>query len=749
MNTMAKNVILISIDNLRYDCIGYQPDKHELIKYDCLKYLETPTLNGIAEKGVCFTQAISTSTYTMSSHASILTGLYPPGHKVRLQGPSKLDNQVIALPMVLKSFGFETVFSSDNGVLFKSPGLMKGFDHIFKTARDDDLFSLLERMRDKRVFLFIHFMDVHCPFLHSDYEIYQGYNKDFYDTLRDLYQKTGEDLDIETVKKEGKQYDIWNKLCEKYSFDIQTLLPLYVQGVSKFDKGRFSNFIQRLEDLGFMGDALIVILSDHGEGKSQGTSSTYFGHAGFLHDSVIRVPLILYHPGIKFRIINYQVSLVSLFPTIMELTDRNDWQNCLPYSLDGKNIMLTIEGNGTGDSEVYSEVWLSPEIRTTFTDDPLSEKNWFIWQRCIRTEDRKYLVYGKPEDFLDGSFLNLEKEDFLKQLFRGLLYQFEREKNPLYKKLLNLLENGESRREVFKVFLESEWFKNKKRFSIFNLKEDPDEENPSDPATNASLTIEFSYYLHKILDMEKGNLYNRKKHLPVSYTTIKGDKCLMTFNNLQEKEDKSIEVIKETVEKFGKESIATTFTGGKDSTVLLHLIRKAFNGIVPFRVFNIDTSFKFKEVYEFRDQLAQMWNLYLIVLKNEAALKTINMTEDKEKCCHLLKTEPLNQGIKKYGIAALMTAIRWDEQEERKGEVYFSQKEGHVRVNPILHFTEKDIWEYIKKYDVPYCSLYKKGYRSLGCEPCTKPSEPGGPERGGRDQDKEEIMKRLRELGYF
>ncbi len=70
-----KHIILISIDNLRFDCVGYQPDKRELARHDVLKHLETPNLDRIAEKGVCFTSCISTNTYTTASHASLFTGL--------------------------------------------------------------------------------------------------------------------------------------------------------------------------------------------------------------------------------------------------------------------------------------------------------------------------------------------------------------------------------------------------------------------------------------------------------------------------------------------------------------------------------------------------------------------------------------------------------------------------------------------------------------------------------------------------
>jgi phosphoadenosine phosphosulfate reductase len=226
------------------------------------------------------------------------------------------------------------------------------------------------------------------------------------------------------------------------------------------------------------------------------------------------------------------------------------------------------------------------------------------------------------------------------------------------------------------------------------------------------------------------------------------DKSL-TFQSLEKKVARSIGIISETENLFGREHIAVAFTGGKDSTTLLHLIRTAYHGTVPFKVFNIDTSLKFREIYEIRDRIAKEWDIDLIVLSNKDPEAAIRQAKDSAECCLSLKTNVLNDGIKMHGIKALMTAIRWDEQPSRADERYFSERPGHVRVHPILHFMEKDIWSYIRQNKIPYCTLYDRGYRSLGCAPCTKPSDSGGPERSGRSLDKEEIMDKLREMGYF
>lgn len=220
---------------------------------------------------------------------------------------------------------------------------------------------------------------------------------------------------------------------------------------------------------------------------------------------------------------------------------------------------------------------------------------------------------------------------------------------------------------------------------------------------------------------------------------------------LDQKQARSIEVIREALERFdGK--IATTFTGGKDSLVVLHLLKCIGDGKVPMPVLNLDTTVKFKEALEFRDRMAREWDLNLIITTNWEGLKKIKIAEDHGECCQVLKTDAINMAVDKHGWKALITGVRWDEQEARINEEYFSEQPEHTRVQPILHFTEIDIWDYIEKHKLPYCELYDQGYRSLGCQPCTQPStrpRGDGPEREGRSQEKEEIMSQLRDLGYF
>jgi len=224
----------------------------------------------------------------------------------------------------------------------------------------------------------------------------------------------------------------------------------------------------------------------------------------------------------------------------------------------------------------------------------------------------------------------------------------------------------------------------------------------------------------------------------------------MTINPLNAKIAKSKEVLKEALERFSGK-IALAWTGGKDSTTTLHLLKDLCGGQVPIPVLNIDTSAKFKEIYEFRDRVAQEWQINLVIERNEDAIKEIKIAANKEECCLRLKADVIANAIRKFGWQGLITGMRWDEQPDRVEEAYLSPRKNpdHLRVHPILHFTETDIWQYIHQKKVPFCELYERGYRSLGCEPCTKLGVAGGTERAGRYQDKEEIMKSLRNLGYF
>lgn len=268
----------------------------------------------------------------------------------------------------------------------------------------------------------------------------------------------------------------------------------------------------------------------------------------------------------------------------------------------------------------------------------------------------------------------------------------------------------------------------------------------------------------------------------------------MTADHLTALENESIFIIREAFKKT--KSLALLWSMGKDSTVLLHLVRKAFLGHVPIPLVHIDTSYKIPEMIRWRDEYVKKHGLRLIVGSNESALKA-GMGPEKGRltCCASLKTEALIETVKKHQIQALLLGIRRDEEGSRGKErvvsprpddatwVYKNQpaeiwhyynlhlpESMHLRIHPLLQWTEIDIWEYIARESLEVMPLYfsagGKRYRSLGCFPCTAPVESGAAslaaiveelkvsqssERAGRAQDNADTyaMQKLRAAGYM
>lgn len=186
---------------------------------------------------------------------------------------------------------------------------------------------------------------------------------------------------------------------------------------------------------------------------------------------------------------------------------------------------------------------------------------------------------------------------------------------------------------------------------------------------------------------------------------------------------------------------------------MLHALRELEKGEVHLPVFFIDHQLHFPEAIDFVKNMAQKWNLNLVTLQSPKDFKRYQAEKNsikKKEIIRMLKINCISQAVKNYNLKALITGIRWDEHRARADEAYFSPREDHIRIHPILHFTEKDVWDYIKTKNVPYNPLYDKGYRSLGEMPFTAPvPDLTAAERAGREKEKEEIMEKLRKLGYF
>ena len=201
---------------------------------------------------------------------------------------------------------------------------------------------------------------------------------------------------------------------------------------------------------------------------------------------------------------------------------------------------------------------------------------------------------------------------------------------------------------------------------------------------------------------------------------------------LEQLEAESIYIFREVVAQFEKPALL--FSGGKDSITLVHLARKAFApGKIPFSLVHIDTGHNFPEALAFRDELAKEVNANLVVRKVEDTIKQKNLTEPKGKFAsrNWLQTHTLLDTIEEFKFDACIGGARRDEEKARAKERIFSvrdefgqwnpklqrpelwdtyngriHKGENVRVFPISNWTELDIWNYIRKENIPLPSIY-------------------------------------------
>ncbi|MDZ7850795.1 MAG: phosphoadenosine phosphosulfate reductase family protein [Halodesulfurarchaeum sp.] len=316
-------------------------------------------------------------------------------------------------------------------------------------------------------------------------------------------------------------------------------------------------------------------------------------------------------------------------------------------------------------------------------------------------------------------------------------------------------------------------------------------------------------------------------YVDVDYTAGDGETAA-SYPDIEAKIEKGIEVVRQALEEY--ENPAVMWTGGKDSTLTLYLVREVATELgyeMPPAVF-IDHYQHFDELMDFVEHWAEEWDLDVIWARNEDIGEIVaerglepgddieiselsehnqhhvrNILEYEEETFpflldtyvgnHLLKTVALNDALEEYDIDGVISGVRWDEQEARAEETFFSPRHDpdiyppHDRIQPILQFDEGDVWdafwyfvvpetvaaypeegyvpqafddlpEGVERDDIPVSPKYFEGFRSLGSQISTEKSDQvpawlqdleGTTERAGRAQDKEDLMERLRDLGYM
>jgi len=328
------NLILISIDTLRADHLG------------CYNYPRptSPTIDALASEGVVFDDASTTSPWTLPSHASMLTGLYPRRHGLRLPVNSmrKARQAAEALGVETRRYevsqttlaehlgraGYATAGFVNFTLVSERYGFDRGF-HQFSHIENDSGSSKpskiaqhavrwLESPPSEPFFLFLHFYDVHSP-----YQSLPKYREEF---VNDYDGPLGPSGFLHFKR-------ILNGNYQPTDADVQYLEDIYDAGIRQLDDG-LRRIVASLEKSGLMEDTLIVITSDHGE--------EFMEHGGVSHGAdhyqeVMRIPWVMRGPDVPpGKRVQTMVSLVDLMPTVLGVLGID-----LPGDLDGVDVGST------------------------------------------------------------------------------------------------------------------------------------------------------------------------------------------------------------------------------------------------------------------------------------------------------------------------------------------------------------------------------------------------------------------------
>lgn len=338
------NVVLVTLDTTRADHLpvyGYRG-------------VETPNLSALAQDGIVFEQCVSQSPFTLPSHSSILTGLYPTFHGVRINGHTALSDAHLTLAEALGQAGYATGGFVGAFVLDGRWGLKQGFDHYddgFDLRRYKQLdlagvqrsgaevmdaaLAWMARKKDARFFSWIHIYDAHSP-----YEPPEPY--------RTRYAPRGVD-------------------------------GLYDGEIAAADE-QVGRLLAWLRDNDLDESTLVVVVGDHGEGLGDHGEVT---HGYFIYDYAVRVPLLMRLPlaAARGRRVTNQVRTIDVFPTVLEIAGLE-----VRGAVQGRSL-LSLTAGLTGDfpDRAYSES-LSPSLQYGWS--PLTS---------LRTSRYKLIDAPRPE----------------------------------------------------------------------------------------------------------------------------------------------------------------------------------------------------------------------------------------------------------------------------------------------------------------------------------------------------------------
>ena len=340
----ARNLVIITIDTLRADHVGAYGYKDA----------HTPTLDRLAHDGVLFTHAYATAPITLTSHASLLTGRYPPGHGARHNG-MRIDLKTPTLADTLSEAGFATAAFIAAYPLDRRFGLIKGFQ------------TYGDRMPPAR----------------NGHAINERPGRAVVDEALAWLSPRLASLTARSGQPAGTRFFLWVHLFEPHApygdpADKRGLgaRQRYDEEVAEADRqaGRLIDALSSVRT-----DTVIVAAADHGEAFGEHGE---IGHSIFLYDTTLRVPLIISGPGVpNGRTIDDRVALIDVAPTVMRML------GVTPFDVDGIDLSPGFSGTALASRELYAESFA-----------PLLDFGWSPLH-ALRSDRWKYIDAPKPELF--------------------------------------------------------------------------------------------------------------------------------------------------------------------------------------------------------------------------------------------------------------------------------------------------------------------------------------------------------------
>lgn len=176
------------------------------------------------------------------------------------------------------------------------------------------------------------------------------------------------------------------------------------------------------------------------------------------------------------------------------------------------------------------------------------------------------------------------------------------------------------------------------------------------------------------------------------------------------------EIIVEAIERFGEERLALAASWQKETAVLVDLVTKLAPGA---RIFTLDTGELFPETYETWRRVEERYGIEVEAWRGDWVPGL--WASDPDRCCFLRKLQPLERALE--GADCWISGVRRDQSPDRAdtAELDWDERHGLWKANPLATWTERDVWAYVARHDLPYNPLHDQGYSSIGCTHCTLP----------------------------